>query len=155
MIEFSSKFKRYGYRRLHIMLRRSGFNVNHKRAYRLYKDAGLELKRKSKKRRYEKRGTLERNIFEQNYRWSMDFVSDVTRTGKRFRVFTLIDEVTRECLALEIDSSITGQRVTNYLNKVALFKGLPKKILTDNGPEFTSKALNTWAYDKNVEHIFY
>ncbi len=155
MIEFSSKFKRYGYRRLHIMLRRSGFNVNHKRVYRLYKDAGLELKRKSKKRRYEKRGTPEQNIFEQNYRWSMDFGSDVTRTGKRFRVFTFIDEVTRECLALEIDSFITGQRVTNYLNKVALFKGLPKEILTDNGPEFTSNALNTWAYDKNVEHIFY
>ena len=136
------------------MLRRSGLNINHKRVYQLYKDAGLELKRKSKKRRYEKRGTPERDIFEQNYRWSMDFVSDVTRTGKRFRVFTLIDEVTRECLALEVDSSITGQRVTNYLNKVALFKGLPKEILTDNGPEFISNALNTWAYDKKVEHIF-
>jgi len=80
----------------------------------------------------------------------MDFVSDVTRTSKRFRVFTPIDEVTRECLALEVDSSITGQRVTNYLNKVALFKVLPKEILTDNGPEF----LNTWAYDKKVEPIF-
>lgn len=72
----------------------------------------------------------------------MDFVSDSTRSGKRFRVFTLIDEVTRECLALEVDSSITGVRVARFLNKVTLFKGLPKKILTDNGPKFTSNAMN-------------
>ena len=84
----------------------------------------------------------------------MDFVSDVTRTGKRIKIFTLIDESTRECLSLEVDTSITGQCVTSYLNKVALFRGLPKEILTDNGPEFTSNAMNTYIHDKKVEHIF-
>lgn len=84
----------------------------------------------------------------------MDFISDSTQSGKKFRVFTLIDEITRECFALEVDSSITGARVMSFLNKVALFKGLPKEILTDNGPEFTSNAMNEWAYDKNVLHVF-
>jgi len=154
MIEIGSKFKRFGYRRFHIMLIRDGNKINHKRVYRLYKSANLELRKKVKHKKYEKLGTPERNVFEANYRWSMDFLSDSTRSGKRFRVFTLIDEVTRECLALEVDSSITGIRVTSFLNKAALFKGLPKEILTDNGPEFTSNAMNEWAYDKNVQHVF-
>ncbi len=128
--------------------------MNHKRVYRLYKEAGLALKRKRKKYRYEKRDKSERASSEPNSRWSMDFVSDVTRTGKRIKTFTLIDESTRECLALEVDTSITGQLVTSYLNKVALFRGLPKEILTDNGTEFTCNAMNTWIYDKKVEHIF-
>ncbi len=84
----------------------------------------------------------------------MDFVSDITVTGRRFRIFALIDEVTRECIALEVDSSITGQHVTRYLNKAMLFRGRPKEILSDNGPEFTSNALNAWAYEKHIEHVF-
>lgn len=154
MTVISSRFKRFGYRRIHIMLEREGIYMNHKRAYRLYKEAGLALKKKKKRRHFEKRGIPERTYIEPNSRWSMDFVSDATRTGKRFRVFTLIDEVTRECLALEVDSSITGQRVTSFLNKAALFRGLPIEILTDNGPEFTSNAMNAWVYDKNIEHVF-
>ena len=84
----------------------------------------------------------------------MDFVSDITATGRRFRIFALIDEVTRECIALEVDTSITGQHVTRYLNKAMLFRGRPKEILSDNGPEFTSNALNAWAYEKHIEHVF-
>lgn len=83
----------------------------------------------------------------------MDFVSDITVTGRRFRIFALIDEVTRECIALEVDTSITGQHVTRYLNKAMLFRGRPKEILSDNGPEFTSNALNAWAYEKHIEHV--
>lgn len=154
MNAISARFKRFGYRRIHVMLEREGIHLNHKRVYRLYKEAGLVLKRKKKRRHYEKRGMPDRTFTEPNSRWSMDFVSDVTRQGKRFRVFTLIDELTRECLALEVDSSITGQRVTAYLNKAALFRELPKEILTDNGPEFTSNAMNSWVYDKQVEHVF-
>ena len=154
MNALSSRFKRFGYRRINVMLGREGIHINHKKAYRLYKKAGLTLKRKRKKRRYEKRGKPERVNQRPNSRWSMDFVSDVTRTGKRIKIFTLIDEFTRECLALEIDTSITGQRVGSYLNKAALFRGYPKEILTDNGPEFTSNAMNAWVYDKKVDHIF-
>ena len=84
----------------------------------------------------------------------MDFVSEVAGTGKRLKIFTLMDESTRECLAFEIYTSITGERVASYLIKVALFRGLQKEILTDNGPEFISNALNAWCYDKKVFHVF-
>lgn len=136
------------------MLQREGIAINHKKTYRLYKTAGLALQKRSKKKKYEKRGMPERTAMEANARWSMDFVSDRTRYGSNIRVLTVIDEVTRECLALEVDSSLTGRRVCMVLNKIALFRGLPKEILTDNGPEFTSNLLNAWAYDHTVEHLF-
>lgn len=82
-----------------------------------------------------------------NSRWAMDFVSDRTRSGNHIQVLTVIDEATRECLALEVDSSITGKRVSAALNRIALFRGLPKEILTDNGSEFIGNALNAWSYD--------
>jgi putative transposase len=84
----------------------------------------------------------------------MDFVCDRTRSGGNIRILTLIDEATRECLALEVDSSLTGRNVAAVLNRVALFRGLPKEILTDNGSEFTGNALNAWAHDHRVEHVF-
>lgn len=84
----------------------------------------------------------------------MDFVSDRTRSGSNIRILTVIYEVTRECLALETDSSLTGKRVTSVLNRIALFRGLPKEILTDNGSEFTSNVMSAWSYDHKVEHIF-
>lgn len=135
------------------MLLREGFEINHKRTYRLYKAAGLALKKRNKKK-YEKRGMPERTITEANTRWSMDFVSDKTRYGSNIRVLTVIDEVTRECLALEVDSSITGRKVAAVLNRIAIFRGMPQEILTDNGSEFTSNVMNAWAYDHKVEHIF-
>lgn len=93
-----------------MMLIREGCHINHKKAYRLYKEAGLSLKRKAKRSSYEKRGMPDRGRLQRpNDRWSMDFVSDSTCTGKRFRVFALIDEVTRKCLALEVDTSIGGE----------------------------------------------
>ncbi len=136
------------------MLQREGIKINHKRTYRLYKEAGLSLPKRSKKKKYEKRGMPQRANTEPNTRWAMDFVSDRTRNGLNIRVLTVIDEVTRECLALEVDSSLTGRRVTAVLNRIALFRGLPKEILTDNGSEFTSNIMNVWAYDHKVEHIF-
>lgn len=136
------------------MLQREGIKINHKRTYRLYKAAGLALKKRNKKKYYEKRGMPERAITEANARWSMDFVTDRTRYGSNIRVLTVIDEVTRECLALEVDSSITGRKVTAVLNKIAIFRGLPQEILTDNGSEFTSNVMNAWAYDHKVDHIF-
>lgn len=144
LVALSAHWKRYGYRRLHIMLLREGFEINHKRTYRLYKAAGLALKKRSKKKYYGKRGMPNRAITEANTRWSMDFVTDRTRYGSNIRVLTVIDEVTRECLALEVDSSITGRKVTAVLNRIAIFRGMPKEILTDNGPEFTSNAMNAW-----------
>jgi putative transposase len=135
------------------MLRREGICINHKRTYRLYKNADLALRKRSKKK-YEKRGMPERAATAANVRWSLDFVSDRTRNGSNIRVLTVLDEVTRECLALETDSSLTGKRVTSVLNQIAIFRGLPKELLTDNGPEFTSNAMSAWAYDRKVDHIF-
>lgn len=155
MKELAARWKRFGYRRINMMLKRKGININDKRAYRLYKQAGLTLRRKSKKKTYEKRGMPDRDgLHYPNDRWSMDFVSDSTRFGRRIRVFTLIDEVTRECLALEVNSSISGQQVTRFLDRAILFYGRPKEILSDNGPEFTSNAMNAWAYEKHIDHIF-
>ena len=136
------------------MLRREGFCFNHKKTYRLYKKAGLTLKNRNKKKKYEKRGMPERAVMEINARWSMDFVSDRTRSGSCIRILTVMDEATRECLALETDSSLTGKRVTTVLSRITLFRGLPKEILTDNGSEFTGNAMSAWSYDHKVEHIF-
>lgn len=96
----------------------------------------------------------DRTISAPNYRWSMDFVSDRTHSGGNLRILILIDEVTRECLALEVDTSLTEQKVAIVLNRMALFRGLPKEISTDNGSEFTGNILNAWAHDRGVEHIF-
>ena len=150
----SARWKRYGYRRLHVLLLREGLVLNHKKTYRLYRCAGLTLQKRSKKKKYEKRGMPSRPVLIANTRWSMDFVSDRIRTGRALRVLTVMDEVTRECLALEVDSSITSNKVAAVLNRIALFRGYPKETLTDNGSEFTSNVMNAWAYDHKVEHIF-
>lgn len=156
MVTLAARWKRFGYRRINIMLmRKSGIYINHKKAYRLYKEANLSIHKRSKKKRYEKRGMPSReHLSLANDRWSMDFVIDVTRFSRNFRVFALIDEVTRESLTLEVESSMGGAVVAMYLDKVALFRGYPKEILTDNGPEFISNALNQWAYDHDVNHVF-
>lgn len=154
LIELAARWKRFGYRRLQVMLEREDIHINHKRTYRLYKEAGLSIRKRSKKKRYEKRGMPDRSCLAYNTRWSMDFVCDRTRYGGHIRIMTLIDEATRECLALEVDSSISGKRVAAVLNRVALFRGLPNEILTDNGSEFAGNALNAWSHDHQVEHIF-
>ncbi len=118
-----------------MMLKREGFHINHKKVYRLYKKAGLALKRKRKRKIYAKCGTPDRShLLGPNDRWSMDLVSDITMTGRRLRIFALIDEVTRECIALEVDTSITGQHVTRYLNKAMLFRGRRKKYFLTTVP---------------------
>ena len=152
--ELAARWKRFGYRRLHILLCREGYEINHKRVYRLYKKAGLALRKRRKKCPSEKRGMPETATQKPNSRWSLDFVSDTTATCQRIRVLTVIDEVTRECLALEVDTSITGKRVAAVLNKIAFFRGYPTEILTDNGPEFTSIAFGEWSYSKKIDHLF-
>lgn len=154
LIELAARWKRFGYRRLHVQLLREGVQINHKRTYRLYQKAGLSLPKRTKKRRYEKRGMPGQVQQSANARWAMDFVSDRTRIGLNLKILTVIDVVTRECLALYVDSSITGKRVTAVLNQIALFRGYPKEILSDNGPEFTSNAMSEWAYDHKVEQVF-
>jgi len=143
---------RYGYRRIHVLLLREGWHINHKRVYRLYREEGLNLRRKTKKRlksvsripSMEPPNTL-------NECWAMDFVSDQFYNGKRFRTLTLIDLYSRECLALHVDKSITGEAVANVLDQIIRIKGSPQRIKVDNGPEFISKALDAWAYFNHIQ----
>ncbi len=143
---------RYGYRRIHVLLLREGWHINHKRVYRLYREEGLNLRRKTKKRLKSVNripSTVLPNTL--NECWAMDFVSDQFYNGKRFRTLTLIDLYSRECLALHVDKSITGEVVANVLDQVRKTKGLPQRIKVDNGPEFISKALDAWAYFNHIQ----
>jgi len=145
---------RFGYRRLHRLLGREGFVVNHKRVHRLYRAEGLALRRKRRKR-IASAPRLERiSPTRPNERWSMDFVSDATVHGRRFRVFNVVDEFTREALATVVATSISGARVARELDLLATHRGKPTTIVSDNGPEFISKAMDAWAYSAGVKLHF-
>lgn len=146
--------KRWGYRRLHVLVRREGHQVNMKRTYRIYRDAGLQVRRRKRKRH-----RLERvhEIFESaepNQRWSMDFVHDVTCGGRRMRMLTVVDDHTKRCLWIEVDSSISGHRVSRILDNLVELHGKPERVHSDNGPEFAGTALDQWSYANGVEHTF-
>ena len=145
----------YGYRRIHIMLQREGWKVNHKRVYRLYKMEGLMMRPKKPRRHVASRNRIERpKATVPNETWSMDFVSDELYDGRRIRLFTLVDNFTRESLAIEVDRSLGAGRVVEVLQRVAASRGLPTSIRVDNGTEFTSKRLDQWAYLNGVELDF-
>jgi len=145
----------YGYRRLHILLQREGWKVNHKRVYRLYKQEGLMMRPKRPRRHVSACRRLERATANHpNESWSMDFMSDELYNGQRIRLLTLVDNFTRESLAIEVDGSLGGRRVVEVLMRVVMERGLPEKIRVDNGPEFTSKILDQWAYLNGVELDF-
>lgn len=146
--------RRFGYRRLYVLLRRQGLRINHKRVYRLYRQEGLSLRlRRRKKLSSAVRIALSRPQ-RPNQRWSMDFMSDFTAEGRRLRVLTVVDDFTRYCGAIEVDTSIPGARVVQVLERLAERQGLPEVIVTDNGPEFTGKELDRWAYKNKVRLDF-
>jgi len=130
--EIAAVKRRYGYRRVYLRLRREGWQVNRKRVYRIYRDAGLAVRRRKRKRI----GLFERKPLPKptraNVSWSMDFVADGLIGGRRLRCLTIVDDCTRECLAIEVDTSITGIRVQAVLDRLADTRGLPKSITVDN-----------------------
>ena len=146
--------RRYGYRRVYLRLRREGWEVNRKRVYRLYREAGLAVRRRKRKRV----GLFERKPLPKptraNVSWSMDFVADGLIGGRRLRCLTIVDDCTRECLAIEVDTSIPGLRVQAVLDRLADTRGLPKSITVDNGPEFDGQVLDKWAYRTGVQLSF-
>lgn len=152
--ELAEARRRFGSPRLHVLLKREGFTVNHKRVERLYREEGLSLRRKRRK----KAGSHLRVVLPAasriNERWSMDFVTDSLTTGRRFRSLTIVDDHTRESVAIECDFSLTGMRVARVLDRVSMTRGLPHIITVDNGPEFAGKALDAWAYQKGVKLNF-
>jgi putative transposase len=141
---------RYGYRRLHVLLRREGWPVNHKRVYRLYREEGLSIRTKHRKKRVSLPRIPLPPAAEPNERWSIDFLTDSLVDGRRFRAMTIVDNVSRVSPAIEVDVSITGERVVAMLNHLKHTVGLPRRIAVDNGPEFISKALDAWAYRNQV-----
>ncbi len=145
---------RFGYRRLTVLLRREGWPVNHKRVYRLYREEGLGVRRRKRKRI----GAVERQPLgiptRQNERWSMDFISDALSEGRKFRSLNIVDDFNRECLAAEVDTSLTGARVVRVLERLRELRGLPQILVMDNGPEFAGRAVDVWAYDQGVRLHF-
>jgi putative transposase len=143
--------RRFGYRRLHVMLGREGFVVNHKRLFRLYCEEKLKVRRRGgRKRAIGTRRPIEVPLAP-NQRWSLDFVSDQLTDGRRFRILTVIDNCTRECLALVADTSLSGRRVARELDDIIRQRGRPETIVSDNGTEYTSNAILEWADDTGVD----
>lgn len=143
--------RRFGYRRLHILLRREGVTLNHKKLFRLYREEKLTVRRRGGRKRA--LGTRAPMTLPQgpNQRWSLDFVSDVLADGRRFRVLVVVDDFTRECLALVADSSLSGRRVARELDQVIEYRGRPLTIVSDNGTELTSHAILRWQEERGVE----
>ncbi len=146
--------RRFGYRRLHALLRRDGLEVNHKRVYRLYVEEQLWVRKRNRKRRVALPRAPLLVPSQTNEVWSADFVSDALATGRRFRALNIVDDFSREAPAIEVDTSLGGRRVTRVLDRLKQERGLPRQIRTDNGPEFISKAVEQWAYDNGVEWHF-
>jgi putative transposase len=145
---------RWGYRFLGVLLRREGIVINHKRVLRLYREEGLKLRPKRRKKVVSVQRVEPPVTTGINQRWSMDFVSDSLSCGRRFRALTIVDCHSRECLALEVDTSLSGERVVRVLERLREARGLPQVIQTDNGPEFTGHTLDAWAYQNRVRLFF-
>lgn len=153
MIEIAQTRRRFGYRRIHDLLRPEFPSLNHKRLYRHYCQANLAVrKRRRAKRPVHERVPLQlaRSV---NEVWSMDFVSDSLAHGRRLKYLTVADDFSHECVDITVDYGISGQYVTRLLDRAALFRGYPRVVRTDNGPEFTSRVFMAWAQAHDIRHI--
>lgn len=149
--EIAAARVRYGFRRIYVLLRREGWRANHKRVYRLYCQAGLNLRRKRPRRRKAAAHRLERTVLTApNQVWSMDFVADALFDGRRFRALTIVDNFTKESLAIEVDQQLKGEDVVAVMERLRHRRDLPQRIQTDNGSEFISMVMDRWAYDHGV-----
>jgi len=137
---------RSGYRRRYVLLQREGWRVNHKRVYRLYREEGLGIRVKRRRKRVSGPRVVPPPAQRPHERWSIDFLADALADGRRFRVLTIVDNVSRVSPAIEVAASLTGERVVGVLERLRRTVGVPDRIAIDNGPEFISKALDAWAY---------
>ena len=142
---------RFGYRRLHALLRREGEVLNHKRIYRVYRAAGLAVPRRKRKRVTVSRGHAVRIGTRPNEHWCLDFMSDSLRTGRRLRTLSILDTCTREALAIAVDTSLPSRVVTRVLDRILLSRPRPERITLDNGPELTSHWFDQWADQHGIE----
>ncbi|GKQ27837.1 transposase [Klebsiella michiganensis] len=149
--ELALERRRFGYRRIWQLLRREGLCVNHKRVYRIYQLNGLSVKRRRRRKGLATERLPLLRPMAPNLTWSMDFVMDALATGRRIKCLTCVDDFTKECLTVTVAFGISGVQVTRILDSIALFRGYPATIRTDQGPEFTCRALDQWAFEHGVE----
>ena len=149
--ELAAIRRRFGYRRLQVLLRREGLVMNHKKLRRLYREERLQVRRRGGRKRA--LGTRAPLTIAQgpNQRWSLDFVSDALSDGRRFRILAVVDDFTRECLCLVADTSLSGVRVARELDAIIVTRGRPASIVSDNGTELTSLAILRWSQEARVE----
>jgi putative transposase len=149
--ELAASRRRFGYRRLHILLRREGAQLNHKKLRRLYAEERLQVRRRGGRKRALGSRTPMTIPRGPNQRWSMDFVSDVMTDGRRFRILAVVDDFTRECLCLVADTSLSGLRVARELDAVITRRRRPAMCVSDNGTELTSVAIRQWSQETGVD----
>ena len=149
--ELALERRRFGYRRLHILLKREGIMINTKKLYRLYREERLTVRRRGGRKRA--LGTRAPMALPQaaNQRWSLDFVADALASGRRFRILTLVDDFSRECLGLVVDNSLSGIRVARELDRIVEMRATPLMVVSDNGTELTSRAILAWQEERGVE----
>ena len=151
IVDLAHARRRFGYRRIHDLLRREGVQANHKKVYRLYREAALSV-RKRRRRKFVLADRQSLYVPQRpNETWSIDFVMDTLASGRRIKCLTIVNDFTRECLDIAVDHGISGGYVARVLEQIGQFRGLPRAIRTDQGPEFTSRALDRWAYDKGLD----
>jgi putative transposase len=154
LVALAAQRRRFGYRRLTVLLRRGGTLVNHKKVYRLYREEQLAVRRRRRKKLAAGTRIVLASPTGPNQRWSMDFMGDSLATGRTFRILNIVDDYTREAIATEVDTSLPGLRVVRVLERIAEARRLPAMIVCDNGPEFTGRALDSWAYSRGVQIHF-
>jgi putative transposase len=150
----AGEHRRYGYRRLHELLKRENWRVNHKLVARLYREERLAIRRRGRQKRGAGAMSGHWCPIAANQRWSMDFTEDTLASGRKFRTANLKDDCTRECPAILVDFSLPGRRVVEMLEDVARERGYPDVIVVDNGPELTGRDLERWTHDHGVKLFF-
>jgi putative transposase len=153
IVDIAHVRRRFGYRRIHDLLRQEFPGVNHKRVYRLYKNANLVVRRRKKVKRPPNERLPLQIARKVNDVWSMDFVSDSLSNSRRIKCLTVADDFSHECIDIAVDFGISGQYVTRLLDQAAIFRGYPIAVRTDNGPEFTSRAFLAWTTLHGIRHI--
>ena len=152
LVELAREKPRFGYRRLQMLLQRSGEQVNHKRLHRVYREAGLAIRRKKRKHCVREGKPLVART-SANQEWALDFLHDAVECGRTIRVLSVVDAYTRECLALEVDTSFASRRVTRVLEAIVAERGQPLAIRCDNGPELTSRHFLAWCVERQIELV--
>jgi len=152
LLQAAREKPRWGYRRLQIVLDQTGEHVNHKRVYRIYRKAGLMIRRKAR-RRLRRAGSARPALSGANQEWALDFVHDATESGRKFRALSVVDPYTRQSLALEVDTSVGSRRITRVLEGIIAERGRPQAIRADNGPESTSRHFLAWCLERKLDLV--